>query len=945
MAISIERRRQKMMKAAERLSSFYGNASITDVLFQAANISSTNQEEIKKNKLSAQIQSILFDNSVGIKRSKTIVEQTNNFLNGDEGLAKHLKDTMFQIYAGPKNIQLSTSDKDSLDKILNDEEVNSQFEEPTKNSPSISVIKVNSPRFSLETNDTRPVNIFLNGIPTLELSKIVPYVEVQFNFNIPAFEDNKLTAPSIYKFLLGNEEINDGNKEIVKSSVRSEQFASGSSAGMEMFFMPQTLNDGNAQNSDYKKYPSGILDKFSSFLSLQDFEVTIMPTVGLLSYKEAKMNLVLHDRSRLSQVAALIRPDLYTATNLTIEYGWSYSSNDNKENDYGDLIDGMRFKEVFGISNSNFSILETGQVNISLQLFTKGATSIKTEIIGANKDKISTMAKEIEEMQGNIKSLLEKIYKSEDSIKEIRGHQIIDATSDVFSFPKPSATLKTSMRKFRESLSKTNKPEAKELIKEIKDLIGSDGTSGTVAKYRKSLKDSVQEIIVELKETLDQDPFLPELVVKDKEPPQITKNSAKKSPIQKAAQDFTSDVLKGKKSNKNISLAKLLLFFIGKPLLNSGIYDDVQFMFYPLNPHAGKAANKNTSEFVFELEKFVEELYKFRCEMNSRSAALTLEQFLDFIAETFLDAPNAPSYGLQNLFNEIFDKETGERKIEASDKDISDHLGRINELLKGVTPNGDWEQPQFGFYIESQPESIELVDNTDYNETEKKTRNILRIHVYDKKSSAYTSMQMLLQASKLESSLDLSNINTIPANEIIKEAIDKYKLLEPLDSEKKLYKFSGTISDMKNMFMTYSPYLIFGSTGTAIKNASLSSMQDPELSTVNTLRSFSNSELLPKNDANINLPTMVIPSQLSMQCFGCPLINFAQSYFIDFQTGTTLDNFYFVNGVTHKFSPGDFSTSVELIAQDTWGKYYNYIGHLNSALATLNDYEKRKNQT
>lgn len=54
---------------------------------------------------------------------------------------------------------------------------------------------------------------------------------------------------------------------------------------------------------------------------------------------------------------------------------------------------------------------------------------------------------------------------------------------------------------------------------------------------------------------------------------------------------------------------------------------------------------------------------------------------------------------------------------------------------------------------------------------------------------------------------------------------------------------------------------------------------------------------------------------------GCPLATMAQHYFIDFNTGTTLDNLYIVTGLTHQITPGKFETSWQFGYADGYGRY------------------------
>jgi len=58
-----------------------------------------------------------------------------------------------------------------------------------------------------------------------------------------------------------------------------------------------------------------------------------------------------------------------------------------------------------------------------------------------------------------------------------------------------------------------------------------------------------------------------------------------------------------------------------------------------------------------------------------------------------------------------------------------------------------------------------------------------------------------------------------------------------------------------------------------------------------------------------------------MNTLGCPLATMGQKFFIDFGTGTTLDNVYVVTGLSHTFSPGKFETSWTFAFHDAYGVY------------------------
>jgi hypothetical protein len=49
------------------------------------------------------------------------------------------------------------------------------------------------------------------------------------------------------------------------------------------------------------------------------------------------------------------------------------------------------------------------------------------------------------------------------------------------------------------------------------------------------------------------------------------------------------------------------------------------------------------------------------------------------------------------------------------------------------------------------------------------------------------------------------------------------------------------------------------------------------------------------------------------------------------------DNFYSVIGIDHKFTQGDFTTTVKFGPDDAWGQYRSFIGSITNALDVLRD--------
>jgi hypothetical protein len=65
--------------------------------------------------------------------------------------------------------------------------------------------------------------------------------------------------------------------------------------------------------------------------------------------------------------------------------------------------------------------------------------------------------------------------------------------------------------------------------------------------------------------------------------------------------------------------------------------------------------------------------------------------------------------------------------------------------------------------------------------------------------------------------------------------------------------------------------------------------------------------------ADVNANLYLTPSSVSISMLGMPLLNRGQNYFIDFGTGTSLDNVYTVTTVKHSIKGGQFTTTATLL--------------------------------
>jgi hypothetical protein len=119
-------------------------------------------------------------------------------------------------------------------------------------------------------------------------------------------------------------------------------------------------------------------------------------------------------------------------------------------------------------------------------------------------------------------------------------------------------------------------------------------------------------------------------------------------------------------------------------------------------------------------------------------------------------------------------------------------------------------------------------------------------------------------------------------------------------------------TDIKKMIKSSVPSFTFGSQFSAITNLSLSSTTSGPASDVFILnaRGHSNDPQVAEGAQQPFEDVQVIPASVNIEMFGCPLLEYGQQFFVDVGTGTTADNMYTVNKITHTISAGRFTTNI-----------------------------------
>jgi hypothetical protein len=132
---------------------------------------------------------------------------------------------------------------------------------------------------------------------------------------------------------------------------------------------------------------------------------------------------------------------------------------------------------------------------------------------------------------------------------------------------------------------------------------------------------------------------------------------------------------------------------------------------------------------------------------------------------------------------------------------------------------------------------------------------------------------------------------------------------------------------LKNLISGFVPTLVPGSAGSLIQTVSVASKTDGAAAAMNLSAAYKNTNsgkatLAADGMSEASgLPLRVVPMQVTMTTAGVPTAGLYQSYFIDFGTGTTIDNIYICSSLTHSLSPGKFSTQWTFVYSDGYAKY------------------------
>lgn len=812
------------------------------------------------------------------------------------------------------------------------------------------------------TMAARDAEIFFNFIPSIVMSRCIPYLSTDFVFDRSFLKNSRLNAPSLLKFLLGSQDVTKGHAGDFSEGTANDMMVQGNSikadyadsskefpsdltiGGMELFTAPQTLTNPTTAIAG-SRYVS-VLDNFRPLASIESLNVEVRPTFGMMTYKTANLVLVVHDRSRLHELADLIKPLIYAQTTVWLTYGWRHPVEPN--NPYANFINNkMLVREPYGIVNSSYEFDQVGQVKINLQLYTRGVQELKDIRVTDTKNSFKDLERQIEKIANDIQRYREKLKLDNSSgvLKEIRAYQVIEAGS-FGSFPnmdpkEVSELISKIDKTFLKESNKIDREAAEGLKKSLQELYAIEGSKEKKFAFNERFNNradaAVKKLFDEVRSGVDL--FL---MTKEKDEARSKQLDVPKHPFVELTSKYNDTVFR-EKNNRSpkqfrrlVSFGKLFSTFMMNAVATMSSIDELQIFFYPFNESAGRAASTNIAEFPIDMSVFLDQ---FKDHIATRKTdRITMEEFLKLVIDSQLQDVRGPGYGFFTYFEPYDPKVSSPQLKKNQAENYETALAQQSDKL------GPFKMPAVDVFVEASQVSPNSSSSSDLlkifeRNTSELTGNVndanftkvLRIHIFDKTIDPYPLAGAILRTDEKTGLPKHEKLNA-KFKSIIEKSIknfDQELLLQTGQRLKADDRFGVQITDndanetIKRLVSLTIPTIIYGGNASTITNIQIQSKQDPLLTSVQMLASKAGRPAVtqPNGGGTMGLPLRVVPAQITINSLGCPLARYAQAFFLDCNTGTTVDNRIGVTGITHTISPGRFETTLNASWWDSYGTF------------------------
>lgn len=814
--------------------------------------------------------------------------------------------------------------------------------------PKISVFPIRGPLITPAKRGAEKISFFLNYTPSIVAAQMVPFLDVKF---ITArTKKDSVSSPGIIRFLTGSgpiERLSAADKLIVLGDYTETASTGSSGYGMEMFLMPQTLTNMDALGPSSTGMTRLMNVKpFLPFASIEGFDVSIQNAgAGAFAHKKGTLKLKIHDKSRISEISEFIKgSDGFSRVSITTAYGWSAPKNRGDEDEYSSFINNnMQTIDKWIVSNTQFSFDAAGQVGVNLELVSKSAMALQgASMVGAESgvEKFYNALKLIDGVKGRITAqknyqtnvLTEKIFNAAAGDGHLKGMD---------SNQKRAANARLVAHAKRLGIAGGLDAEELAAFKTAVDIVtAKDDAAAGVDK-------TITNLVNAKFATMNNgpDPFLPngsalrwigELVKNQRIKATLAAKKKQSQPAAKAA------AAKKQKDNELtavgiVSFGKVFLTLIA-PQIDKSMCDELQIFFYGLNDECGWSSGFSTAEFPIDMS-VLSKVYREKIK-TAGTTNFQVETMLNVIIDSHFTEPSALGYGMSDFY-ETDKKEKDPNKKKSVEKTDT---ATVNLMAAFVRDFGDLRLPAIEMFTETVSHVVDGAETV-----------IKRIHIYDKLNSPYGFEQQILDSKE---GLIVANIDKAAVRKKGNEAIKVYGDLKKIAgaqlagmkelfmSQKKTATASDTAETMsltksatgsdfidakergaiKSYLTTKLPTLIPGTNGSLILSVSAASKTDSTQGAINLINSMQskNAKDTGADDGLSdpkNMPLRSVPMQVTMSTLGVPTASLYQKYFIDFNTGTTIDNIYNCSQIQHSISQGKFTTNWTFIYDNGYARF------------------------
>ena len=369
------------------------------------------------------------------------------------------------------------------------------------------------------------------------------------------------------------------------------------------------------------------------------------------------------------------------------------------------------------------------------------------------------------------------------------------------------------------------------------------------------------------------------------------------------------------------------------PVSLTDTYDEIRVTTFDFNDHAGKMAGFNIGAFPILAADVASALLKPKI-----TAQKAMQQLIKIVTD-----PSAVQYGVKQAYIAKAEaekaaaesEESGNGSLaaeqrEAAQREFDNAMTKIytDKAADGLAVSFEpkFLTPRIKMHTEVTP--IKSGDSF---------KQILNVFIYDEANSGYRGVNLL--TSIMQQPGGATNVITRGKDTAAVSSDGKTAVSTERDENTNTYTVTVDRERAKRIITSAIPTLRVGSEGSLITNASYSTTAGGDLANLNLLKGIKNSGgasaagSFPGIDADL----FVIPATLTLTMPGMPLINRGQTYFVDFGTGTTLDNTYTVMTVKHSMKLGSFTTSVTLNVTNQ-GSIKSVVSKLQTDLKQLEIY-------